>query len=339
MRKFQAMLLTLSVLLALRAKAQQSLPLKLIATTPLPHLVGDLEFFAVDLKGNRLFLCAEDGKTVEVFNLDTGKWMQSIKDFVAPHDIVFLPDSNKFIVTDGNEGFGGVKLVSGENYKILDNIKLPKDVDAGVFNPVNKYFYVASGSDDPGGKTHLINIIDTKNFKLVGNITLPGSRNDAMAIDSAGKKLYANNVGPNAVVTVELETRKVIASWPVPATGNNGLALDEANHRLFIATRKPPKFFVFNTDTGKIVATLPCAAYNDHLSFDVLRKRIYISGDSASVFEQRDADHYDHIVEVPTATRAKTSLYVPQLNRLYVAVSGKSIPNAKLAVLIYQVLP
>src|SRR6266446_3310625 len=227
MRKFQAMLLTLSVLLALRAKAQQSLPLKLIATTPLPHLVGDLEFFAVDLKGNRLFLCAEDGKTVEVFNLDTGKWMQSIKDFVAPHDIVFLPDSNKFIVTDGNEGFGGVKLVSGENYKILDNIKLPKDVDAGVFNPVNKYFYVASGSDDPGGKTHLINIIDTKNFKLVGNITLPGS-------------------------------------------GNNGLALDEANHRLFIATRKPPKFFVFNTDTGKIVATLPCAAYNDHLSFDVL---------------------------------------------------------------------
>jgi len=45
-KKSLALLLTLFVLFALETKAQDKLPLKLIATTPLPDLVGDLEFFA-----------------------------------------------------------------------------------------------------------------------------------------------------------------------------------------------------------------------------------------------------------------------------------------------------
>ena len=53
--------------LALTVYGQQNLPLKLAATTPLPGFSGDFDHFAVDLKGNRLFLTAEDHKTVERF--------------------------------------------------------------------------------------------------------------------------------------------------------------------------------------------------------------------------------------------------------------------------------
>src|ERR1700682_4475933 len=212
-KKSHAMLLTLFVVFALGTKAQDKLPLKLIATIPLPDLVGDLEFFAPDLKGNRLFLCAENSKTVEVFNLDTGKRIHTIKGFGETHDIVYLPDSNKLIVTDGGDDFGWVELVSGENYQIVDKIKLPNAVDEAVFDPVHQYFYVESGSDEPGGTTHLINIIDAKNFKLVGNIKLPGKTSNAMAVDRAAEKLYVNNSGTSEVVVVDLPTRKIIARW------------------------------------------------------------------------------------------------------------------------------
>jgi DNA-binding beta-propeller fold protein YncE len=201
---------------ALGVYAQKSPPLKLIATTPLPELVGDLEFFAADLKGDRLFLCAENGKTVEVFNLHTGKRLRSIPGFGQPHDILYLPDSNKLIVTDGGDEFGWVELVSGESYKIIDKIKLPADVDEAVFNPVNKYYYVESGGDEPGANTHLLNIIDTNNFKLVGKIVLPGNHSEAMAVDRAGKVLYVNNSGTNEVLSVNLDTRQVVARWLVP---------------------------------------------------------------------------------------------------------------------------
>jgi DNA-binding beta-propeller fold protein YncE len=122
---------------------------------------------------------------------------------------------------------------------------------------------------------------------------------------------------------VDLETRKVLASWPSPeAKGLNGLAFDKVNHRLFSATRNPAKLWILDTNTGRVVATFPCTSYNDHLIFDAARKRIYITGtETASVFEQRDADHYEHIAEVPTGYRAKTSLFVPELNRIYIALS------------------
>jgi DNA-binding beta-propeller fold protein YncE len=346
--KSLAIFLTLFVVLGLEAKAQKQLPLELIATTPLPDLVGDLEFFAPDLKGNRLFLCAENSKTVEVFDLLTGKRIHTITGFGEPHDIVYLPDTNQLIVTDGGDDFGWVELVNARTYQIVDKIKLPNAVDEAVFDPGSKYFYVESGSEEPGGKTHLVNIIDTKNFTLVGNLTLPGKSSSAMAVDHAGDKLYVNNSGTSEIAVVDLRTRRVIARWPLPEAHNlNGLAFDEANHRLFSATRNPPKFWVFDTNTGQIVATLTCTAYNDHMMFDPARKRIYITGtETASVIEQRDADHYEKIAEVPTGYRAKTSIFVPKLNRIYIALSGKPMPGtspmkpgAQPAIKIYQVQP
>jgi DNA-binding beta-propeller fold protein YncE len=325
--------------LAANGRAQEIMPMKLVATTPLPGFTGDFDHFAVDLKGKRLFLTAEDHQTVEVFDLD-GKRIKSLTGFGQPHAILFMPDGNKFIVTDG-DGFGMVELVSGEDYKILDKIKLPPGVDGAVFNPANGYYYVESGGEETGGKTHKINIIDSKAFKLVGDITLPGNHSEAMAITRDGKKMYVNLTGPKEVGVVDLATRELVARWPITgAETPNSMALDEPHHRLFVATRTPPKFHAFDTDTGKIVTTAPISSFNDDMWFDVARKRIYLSGsDTTTVLAQKDADHYELVAEVPTGYRAKTSLYVPQLNRFYAAVSGKGKTDAVLAVKVFDVLP
>jgi hypothetical protein len=337
-KKLLGIFLLLFTTFAPTARSQDKPPLKLVATTPLPDFTGDFDHFAVDLKGKRLFLTAEDHKTVEVFDLE-GKRIHSITGFGQPHAAVVLSDSN-IIVTDG-DGFGQVALVNGKDYKIMSTIKLPAGVDGAVFNPVNQYYYVESGGDEEGAKTHVINIIDTKAFKLVGAITLPGNHSEAMAIDHTGKKMYINLTGGDQVGVVDLDTRKLIATWPVPdAQTANALVLDEPNHRLFIATRKPAKFFVYDTDTGKVVTTLPTAEMHDDMWFDVARKRIYVTGtETTAVMEQRDADHYSHLADVQTGYRAKTSIYVPELNRLYIAVSGKGKPDPKMALQVYDVQP
>ena len=323
------------------ANAQEKPLLKLVATTPLPGFSGDFDHFGVDLKGNRLFLTAEEHQSVEVFDLQTGKRIHSITEFEEPHAMIYLPDTDRLIVTDGNEKAGMVRLVSGKDYKILDTIKLLPNVDAAIFNPVNKYYYVEVGGGASQAKTHLLSIIDTRTFKHVGDITLPGNRSEAMAIDRAGKKMYVNLTGVDRVGVVDLDARKMIAEWPVPdAHVENSMALDEPDHRLFIATREPAKFFVYNTDTGKVVTVLPCVGVNDDMWFDAARKRIYVTGsEAASVFEQQDADHYRHVADVPTGFRARTSVFVPSLNRLYVAVSAKGKPGAKMSMQIYDVLP
>ena len=339
MRQLLKICMMTVVFCALIVKAQEKPPLKLIATTPMPGFTGDFDHFGLDLKGNRLFLASEEQKSVEVFDLRTGEWIHTIKGFGQPLTMAYLPESNRLIVTDGGDT-NAVRLVDCAEYKIIDTLKLGQGVDHSVYNPVNKYFYVESGGA-PDGKIHVLTIIDTRTFSQVGEVAaLPGNSNEGMVIDRAGKKLYLNLTGTDEVGVIDLHTRQLTARWPLPPDAHlaHAIALDEPNHRLFTATRKPSQFIVFDLDSGKVVTALPCVGMNSDMSLDVAHKRIYVTGsETASVFEQHDADHYQHIAEVPTAYRAKSSIFVPQLNRLYVADSGKGKPDAKLALQIFEV--
>jgi len=92
---------------------------------------------------------------------------------------------------------------------------------------------------------------------------------------------------------------------------------------------------------------MQCTDYNDHMMFDPKRKRIYITGtETLTVIAQRDADHYEHVAEVPVGYRSKTSIFIPELNRIYVALSGKDMsgkpllkPGVQMSIKIYEIQP
>jgi hypothetical protein len=142
-------------------KAQENLPLKLISTTPMPGFTGDFDHFGVDLKGNRLFLAAEEHKTVEVFDLQTGQRIHSIAGFGQPLMMVYLPESNHLVGTDG--GDSAVQLVDCKKCKIIRTIKLGQGVDHGVLNPVNRFYLRGEWrrfrSADPSSQHHRYEVL------------------------------------------------------------------------------------------------------------------------------------------------------------------------------------
>src|ERR1700680_3593475 len=195
-------------------EAQEKLPLKVIATTPMPGFTGDFDHFGLDLKGNRLFLAAEDQKTVEVFDLRTGKRIHSIEGFGNPLTMVYLSESDRLIVTNGDTD--DLTLVDCKEYKIINTLKLGKGVDHSSYNPVNKYFYVENGGG-PNAKTHALAIIDTRSFKIVGEVPgLSGDSNEGMVIDRAGKKLYVNLTGSDEVGVIDLTTSQPVGRGSFP---------------------------------------------------------------------------------------------------------------------------
>ena len=321
--------------------AQPNMPLRLVSATPMPDFAGDFDHFASDLKGNRLFLSAEEHQSVEVFDLHTGARVHSIMGFSHPLTMVYLPESNHLLVTDfgpTEKGQGSVHLVDCSNYRIIGTIPLPSSVDESEYNPVDKNFYVESDDETPSKDSHLLNIIDTQSFKLIGTISLPGPIHEGTCVDRAGKYLYFNNTGINELGVLDLVTRQVVARWAMPVGANaHALALDESSRRLFSATREPGLLNVFDVDTHKLVASLPCVGVNSNMWIDAARKRIYVTGSGAiSVFKQIDADHYEHLADVPSAYRAKSSWFEPSLNRLYVAASNKKKPEVKMQLLIFE---
>jgi hypothetical protein len=87
-----------------------------------------------------------------------------------------------------------------------------------------------------------------------------------------------------------------------------------------------------------VIASLPAVGMVDDMSYDAKHKRIYLAGDGAlDVFEQKDPDHYALLAKVPGAFRAKTGIFVPDLNRYYLAVPHHENKDAE--VRVYEVQP
>ena len=112
------------------------------------------------------------------------------------------------------------------------------------------------------------------------------------------------------------------------------MALDEDEHRLFVGCRKPAHVAVLDTLSGKIVAQLDCVGDTDDLFYDTALRRLYVSGGEGflSVFQERDPDHYTGLAKIPTAAGARTSLFVPNLKRIYLAVPHRGAQAAEIRV-------
>ena len=335
MRKLTTMFIAMLVLFVLRAQSADTVPLKLVTTYEFPGDVdGKFDHLIVDLNGHRLFTTPH--KSVDVFDLDTGKLIHRITGVEVPHALLYRQDLQRLYVTDGEPG--ALKIFDGKTYDLIKTVKLLPDADAIAYDPAPKYLYIYNGGKDAQHAYSTISIVDTTSGEKVDDIKVDGDQLECMVLETSGPRLYVNNRAKNQVEVIDRNTRQVLASWPVTlGKGNDPIALDEPNHRLFVICRSG-QLVVFNTENGKEVQAFPVGEFVDDLVFDAKSKRLYapsgVAG-SVDVYEQTDPDHYRSLGKVSTGEWGKTGRLVPELNRYFVPVPKNGTNNAK--VMVYQV--
>src|SRR5207248_293615 len=104
------------------------------------------------------------------------------------------------------------------------------------------------------------------------------------------------------------------------------------NHRLFIGCRIPSKLVILNTDSGEIVAKIDISGDPDELFYDAKRHRIYAvcGAGKIDIIEQIDANSYKSAGRVETAAGARTGLFVPERDTLFVAVPHRGLQKAEI---------
>jgi DNA-binding beta-propeller fold protein YncE len=310
---------------AFKLQSQVVEPLKFVQSIPLPGLKdGDFEHFALDSAGQRLFLGAEDNLAIAVIDLHTNKLIHTITGLkTPPHSLAYRADLKKLYVVIGDDEAGGVKVFDTDSYKPAGDIELNKGADSSIYDPSAKYMYVVNGGSDAHMAYSFISVIDTTNAKNLADIKIESNSVEAMALEKSGPRMFVNVRGNAAVAVIDREKRTISDTWSIAqeGKGNTAMAYDEANHRLFVVARDPGKFIVLNSDSGKIVATLPCAGQTDDAFYDPSSKRIYVSGvPFLYVFEQRGANNYRLVGQLPSSFHAVTSLLVPELHQYFLAV-------------------
>jgi hypothetical protein len=115
------------------------------------------------------------------------------------------------------------------------------------------------------------------------------------------------------------------------------MALDETTQRLLVAKRAPAQLQVYDTATGRRVAEIPLCGAADDLFFSSStpeRRQAYaVCGEGrVEVVCQLDPDRYEVAERIGTAAGARTGLYVPVMNTLFVAVPTRLGRSAEVQV-------
>ena len=314
LREMAAWLITVTAAtftIPVAADAQTSSPLELAQTIVLADVRGRIDHLAVDPDEARLFVAALGNDSVEVVDVHAGTRVARITGLHEPQGIGYVRRADRLYVANAG---GGVDVFEGSTLRRLSRIEGLDDADNVRLDAANGKIYVGYG--------HALAAIDAKSGKLLERIELAGHP-ESFQLEPSGTRIFVNVPSAAQIAVVDRSKGAVIGTWSAgEKRANFPMALDEANHRLFVATRKPPSLLVFDTQAGTRTADLAIAGDADDLFYDAKRKRLYvICGDGVvDIVEQKDADHYERAGEVRTVRGARTGLFVPSRDALFVAV-------------------
>jgi DNA-binding beta-propeller fold protein YncE len=297
-------------------------------TIPLPGVEGRIDHFGFDAARERLFVCALGNNSVEVVDLGKGERIHSITGLGSPQGVAFVPELDRLLVA--NDEGGICKIFDAKSFQQLSELSLKDDADNVRYDNVAKKIYVGFGS---GG----IAIINPADAKQIGSIKL-SAHPEAFELEKHGGRIFVNVPNARHVAVIDREKNQVVATWKTDlAFANFPMALDEANHRLFVGCRLPSKLVVLNTDSGDVVAKIDISGDPDEVFYDDKRHRIYVvcGAGKIDIIEQADSNSYKMSAKVNTADGARTGLFVPERDTLFIAVPHHGSQNAEIRA--YQV--
>jgi DNA-binding beta-propeller fold protein YncE len=303
---------------AVSASSQPSSPLQLRQTIPLPGVSGKFDHFAIDLAGKRLFAAATGNHSVEVIDLKSGQVAQSIGGLGKPHGLAWVEETRSLYVADGT--LAELRVYQGAPLKLAGAIKLSDDADDMVYDAGHQLLYVGHG----GGGTAApgrVAVVDTANFRLIANLPV-AAHPEALDLDVAGRRIFANIADASEVAVIDGATNSVVAHWKLSKAADNvPMAYDSGGQKLYLACRKPATLLALDAASGAERSSAATGEGADDLFYDAALGRVYvISGAGEVDAYQVDGASIQAIGVTRTAPGAKTALFVPTENALYVGV-------------------
>ena len=210
--------------------------------------------------------------------------------------------------------------------RVVKTVPLGGDADNVRYDAPAKKLFVGYGSG-------AIAAVDLEG-RRAGEVKLQGHP-ESFQLERNGSRIFVNVPDAHHIAVLDRTAMKLVATWPVTdAAANYPMALDEANHRLFIGCRNPAVVLIYDTTSGKRVGSSPIVGDTDDLFYDAARKRLYVTGGEGyiDVLQQNDADHLTRIARVASAGGARTSLYVPDQGRLYLAVPLRGAQKSEIRI-------
>lgn len=307
--------LALALLWPAAAVRAQEPPLKLETKIPLGNVAGRIDHMAMDLPRNRLFVAELGNNSVDVVDLGAGKAVHRITGLKEPQGVAYVAETDTLYVA--NRGDGSVRIFRGSDYALVKRIELNSDADNIRIDRTAKQVIVGYGNG-------ALAIIEMAGNTKLADIPLK-SHPESFQLDPATSDIFVNLPDERALLVIDRLTGQVRYRWQMPYGGNFAMALDNDAGRVLTVFRQPAILAAFAKDTGKRIAEASTCEDVDDFFFDAKRKRVYISCGEGFI-DVRNANDaaYARLDQIATVRGARTSLFVPELDRLMLAVRAQA---------------
>ena len=295
-------------------------PLVIDAKIPLGQVSGRIDHLGIDLERKRLLVAELGNNSLGVVDLAAGKVLSRVAGLAEPQGAAYIPSSDSIFVA--NAGDGSVRVLRGEDLTPIGRIELGDDADNVRVDPARKRVLVGYGKG-------ALAVIDPVSLAKTADIRLK-AHPEGFQIDETGTQVFVNVPDAHEIVVVDLATGST-QSLPTQGAGSNfPMAIDGEAHRFLVIFRNPPTLMAFSSQDGHVAAKVDTCGDADDVFVDRKRHRVYVScGEGAVDVLEPDQQGYRRLARVPTASGARTSLFVPELDRLFVAVrAGSNEPAA-----------
>ncbi|UWU81559.1 hypothetical protein N2603_42775 [Bradyrhizobium huanghuaihaiense] len=312
-----------------RAQPADTSPLQFETKIVLGDVRGRIDHMAIDLKRQRLFVAELGNDSVGIVDLVNRKLSRRIPGLKEPQGVGYEPSTDTLYVA--NAGDGSVRLFEGNDFRPAGQIELGSDADNIRIDPASNWIFIGYGSG-------ALAIIDPATHSKIGDIPVK-AHPEAFQIDPDTSQIFVNVPDAHGIAVVDRASQQQIGEWPVSDRGANfPMALDQIRGRVLVIFRAPAELGVFSMTDGKLVATIETCGDADDVFVDPKRDRVYVSCGAGflDVLEPKDAT-YRRISRIPTISGARTSLFVPELDRLLVAARARG--EAPAAVWVFQPVP
>ena len=309
------------------AQAQQN-PLELETRIPLGTVKGRIDHLAVDLGRKHLFVAELENNSVGIVDLNNGSLLHRITGLEEPQGVGYVPALDTLVVANG--GDGSVRLFRGSDFAATAKMQLGKDADNVRVDADTKSVYVGYGAG-------ALAVIDPTSPAKIKDIALP-AHPESFQISRDTQQVFVNLPDAQSIAVIDTHAGGLSRSWSTGNDrGNFAMTLDDGARRAIVVFRDPPKLSVRDMQTGAPVAERDTCGDVDDVFFDSKRQRVYVTcgAGAIDVFDAR-AD-YAPMARVATRRGARTSLFMPGLDRLAVAVRASDTEPA--AVWVYRPAP
>jgi len=295
--------------------AAESPTLVIESKISLGEVHGRIDHLGVDLKRKRLYVAELGNDSVGVVDLEARRVIETLRGLKEPQGIGYEAQTDTLYVANARDG--SVHFFKGGDLAPLGSLDLGEDADNVRIDEASHRVWVGYGSG-------ALAVIDPNSRRKVADIALQ-AHPESFRLASAGPEIYVNVPDAGEIAVVDRNAGKQVTTWKTgDLRSNYPLALDASGNVLAVF-RHPARLAVFNARNGQRLQALETCGDSDDLFLDAKRDRVYVTcGEGAIDVFSRDASGYHLSGKLITSAGARTSLFVPEMDRLYLAVRAAS---------------